>query len=164
MKTLIQFSVVILTVCAMQVKAQTRITVPSAVQESFGKEFGLTTDVQWTEDKEILQSRFQKDHEKFIAYFNRDGALLLTARRIDLPYAPTLVRKSVASLQAKYHSASAVEMYELSESTDTRYFVNIKGKSQFISAVADINGSCKVLKKVNLPLTENQSDILAQMR
>lgn len=163
MKTLIQYTAVLLLLSIIMTKAQTS-QVPASVSAAFSKEFSAASNVQWTVTKDIYQSRFEQGDEKLIAYFNQDGTLVATARKIQLSQAPTLVRKSISVLQDQYEAASPAEMYEISEANDTQYFVNVTGKKQFISALASVNGNCKVLRKSNKPLTADQSDILAQMR
>ncbi len=162
MKTLIQYTAILLLLSVILTKAQN--PVPASVSDAFTREFNSASNVQWTTSKNIYQSRFEQSGEKFIAYFSNEGSLLVTARRIQFNQAPTLVKKSVAALQDQYDANVPVEMYEVNEANDTQYFVNVTGKRQFVSAFASVNGNCKVVKKANKPLSADQSDILAQMR
>src|SRR3954463_15689423 len=105
MKTLIQYTAVLLLLSIIMTNAQA-VTVPASVSDAFSKEFSTASNVQWTASRNIYQSRFEQGGENFIAYFNNEGTLLVTARRIQLSQAPTLVRKSISQLQAQYDAAS----------------------------------------------------------
>ncbi len=163
MKTLLQFTAVLVLLALIMVNAQTVITPPS-VSDAFRKEFGAARNVQWSASHEIYQSRFELGDQQFIAYFNQKGTLLLTAHRVELSQAPAAVRNSIAQLEYQFDASSPTEMYEVTEVGGTEYYINVNGKTEFISALATFNGNCKVLKKSGKALTAEQSDILAQMR
>lgn len=165
MKKVIIVAAVIVTACIHTLSAQTNQKVSSAVAESFAREFNGATDVKWTKIRNVAQARFFQGQEYCLAYFNEEGGLILSGRKISYEIAPTAVKKELQRIrdkaEAKNDLLTVAEVYELNDAQETKYFINLDSDSFSMSVMAYGNGRSEILKKETRKNVESASSLTA---
>ena len=165
MKKIIALTAVIITVCLANLNAQNGAPVPPVVIESFNREFGYASNVRWTMIKWLSLARFENNQEPCIAYFDPNGELILSGRKISEDMLPLSVRKETERIRMKSEKGQDIlaitEAYELSAHDGTNYFINLSGDLLKISLIAYGNGSSQILKRVKTKRVESATPVVS---
>ncbi len=165
MKKIIMLAAVIVTVCLTNLQAQKSAPVTAAVAESFSNEFKNATNVRWIKvGASLFQSRFYYKQEYCLAYFDAEGQMILSGRKIAFDITPVAVKKATEKIRSnseKNHELLDItEVYELNDTEGTRYFINLESESRSMSIMAYGNGTSQILKKVNHKSMEQSNPVL----
>ena len=142
-----------LTIICLNLFAQENATVNAYVTRNFEKEFSGATNVAWSNHgKGISLAQFRLDDESWVAYFNRQGDLITSGRKIKssdrLPYK---VKESLGTMEdkfeAKYGPLDHGAIFEMISAGGTEYFVPLEnGQVALMISFTDA-GSSKLERK-----------------
>ncbi len=168
MKKIISAAAVIVTLCLQNASAQTSAQVTPAVAESFSREFKDATNVKWTKIKGIYRSRFDNQQEYCLAYFDPNGQMILSGRKISLDIAPLAIKRGLEQIrdasERKHDLLAVAEVYELNDSQETKYFINLNSDALSMSVMVHGDGHSEIVKKVNNKKLEQTGTVIAGER
>jgi hypothetical protein len=149
MKKHIVLAATIILLSINNISAQKKVTVDYAVATSFNSEFKGASDVRWTKiEKSLFMVRFENHGDHCIAYFNTEGRLLLTGRKIPFEITPRVVKKRAEEMrQTKGGELIVREVYELNGDHGTEYFINLTSEKLARSVIIYGDGTSKILKE-----------------
>jgi hypothetical protein len=166
MKKHILLAATIILLSINNISAQKKVTVDYVVTTSFNSEFNGASDIQWTKlENSLFMARFENHGDHCIAYFNMEGRLLLTGRKISFEIIPLVVRKRAEEIRTMHATKSGEltirEIYEVGGERGTEYFINLTSEKLALSVIIYGDGSSKVLKESTLPSGNEGTPILA---
>jgi len=170
MKTKIQnvLAVVIVTLCLTNLSAQHGTPVAAVVEKSFNKEFNDVTFVNWSKVNNLFLARFEDQKENCIAYFAPDGQMLLSGREIPYSIAPRTVKKETERIKTgspkKRGFLEVGKIYEVNDSGETMYYVNLNGPVSRLSVMVHGNGHSEILQENPLTSREDKAMIASKAK
>jgi hypothetical protein len=160
MKKLIISMIILISTTAL--KAQSTYEPATELVTKFNNQFGGATEAKWSKKGDVIGVGFQ--HEGFckIAYYDQDGKLVASGRKISQSQLPMKINQEIAStrisLEKKTGPYTAGSCYEfLKESGSTEYVILLENSRESVTLVSENdqtrieNRSKKVLP---LPTTE----------
>jgi hypothetical protein len=163
MKKIALMAGVIVTFC-LTMEAQNNIQVNSTVIESFNEEFKGASNVTWEKvSKDIFLVWFNHERENSIAYFDYEGKLLISGKQISFNHAPLLIQNGLEDIikvrEKKNGKLSVINMYELIEDGQTKYYTNIGNNNSYLAVLSNNTGNTRILKNVKLDYKPENSTI-----
>jgi hypothetical protein len=105
MKTTIILAALFVTSLNNNLSAQNKAEVNTKVTESFGKHYEGATNISWQKANGMDIALFQHDQRTHIAYFNKDGGVVASARRIrEISNLPLKVQNALVEFKNKKSS------------------------------------------------------------
>jgi len=90
---------------------------------AFKKEFAGATDAAWTVGTNFYKVEFSLNEQKLFAYYNTQGEFLAVTRNISSLQLPLALQ---TSLKKCYNSYWISDLFEVSNTDGTRYYVTLE--------------------------------------
>ena len=120
------------------------VNVNSKVLNSFSREFAGAKDVKWTTNETYSKASFVYNGQYVYAFYQLDGELMAMTRNIsslDLPI------KLQSGLKKGYEGYWISDLFEISSSDGTSYYITMENANSKIVLKSTIDGSWKSFKK-----------------
>ncbi|SHG95781.1 hypothetical protein SAMN04488109_2633 [Chryseolinea serpens] len=151
MKTLFLASAFVLVsfgiLCAQDMQVSTSIA------QALQRNFAGASQIRWEKTGPLYLAQFQYNNGFWLAYFDDQGTLAASGRKIDsIEQLPVAVKRGFTQLQQKqerkYGSFEVGAPYELViENGTTQYFLPIENSHVAIMAISDASGNAQVRTK-----------------
>lgn len=99
------------------------VKVTPKVQAAFESTFNKASNVKWAKVKNLYQADFTIEDQKFSAYFNVDGDMVVVARFITTAQLPFGLKQS---LKEKASEHEVAYLFELSDEEGVHYYATIQ--------------------------------------
>jgi uncharacterized protein YbdZ (MbtH family) len=135
--------------------AQDSIQVSAATRRAFNASFQGAQNVQWIAlPKGIREAKFYYKRNACIAYFDKEGTLIQSGRRIkDLNHLPLSVQKGLqkhtAKMERKHGTFQTGLVYEIVKNNFTRYYIWMQSPKVKLFLSVDNTGLVTVEKTKN---------------
>lgn len=155
MKTTIILAALIVTSLNNTLSAQNKTEVNAKVTESFGKHYEGATNISWRKGSGMDIALFQHNQKTSIAYFNGEGEIVASARRIrDISNLPLKVQYSLEEFKsrksAKGGPLTLGPIFEVLESNGSSYyFMAMENSNQTLNVSINSDGYATIEKKDN---------------
>jgi hypothetical protein len=116
------------------------------VLKSFNKEFSAAQDVKWTSGADYYQASFILNEQYISAFYNSEGELICLSRNISLLNLPMKLQSKIRSDYSDYWVS---DLFELSDSEGTSYYITIEKADSKIILKSYDNIEWNVFKKVS---------------
>ena len=111
---------------------------------------------------------FDDEKPNSIAYFNRDGELLLKGRAVSINQTPEVVQRAIKeaimALEEKKGAMNVILTYQLLENGVTKYYANCGNEKFLMSVIASKKGKVKILRQIDIEndktIPQNQISVL----
>jgi hypothetical protein len=169
MKKNILFALAVSVICFHNLIAQDSTNLSPSVARSFESDFSGATKVKAQSlPKKITLMQFNLNEGSWIAYYDKEGKLITSGRRIKATERlPLVVQESLDAIRAKYERKFGVitvgAPYEMTKGTTTEYFVPMKNDQ--IDMLVSIDGFGTSLvhnKHINKPTFEPDKSAVAK--
>ncbi len=150
--------------------AQDAASVNASVTKSFEKAFQGATKVRWSAcPKKISLAQFAFMGKPWLAYYDHDGKLLTSGRRITLHELPVRVQSGMLnqkqSFENKYGAVTIANIYEMITGSVTEYYVLLVNHKIRLMIAVRTDGSVVIKSKKKLPISPKApADVLARQK
>jgi opacity protein-like surface antigen len=103
--------------------AATEVKVSAKVLQAFKNNFNSANSVTWQQVDDLFQADFKLDDQKYSAYFNADGEMVVVARFITLEQLPHLLK---SSLLEEAQDGQVSYVFELSDNEGVHFYATIQ--------------------------------------
>jgi hypothetical protein len=114
------------------------------VLNSFNREFTTAQDVKWVTGSDYYKASFTLNDQYISAFYNVQGELLGLTRNISSPNLPL---KLQTKLRNDYQGYWISDLFELSDSEGTHYYITMEKGDARIVLKSDYNADWSVFKK-----------------
>ena len=98
------------------------------VEKAFQQNFAKAENLRWTESAEMVKASFEKDQQNYAAFFNHQGELVAVAHFISMAQLSEALQ---SDLKSKTNGTNIIELFELTENGDTKFYATLdNGKKQ----------------------------------
>ena len=156
-------------ICLHNLIAQTSTNMRASVARSFESDFSGSTNVKAKIlPKSITLIQFNFNEGSWIAYYDQDGKLITSGRRIKTgERLPLVVQESLDEIRAKYERKFGVitvgAPYEMTKDNTTAYYVQMKNARIDMLVSFDGFGTSLVHNKhINKPTFEPDKSVVAK--
>ena len=118
--------------------------VNSKVLNAFSREFTGAKDVKWTTNKTFYKASFVFNDQYVYAFYQLDGELMAMTRNISSLGLPV---KLQTGLKKNYEGYWISELFEVSNSEGTKYYITMEKADSKIVLKSSGDGSWNVFKK-----------------
>jgi len=118
--------------------------VNSKVLNAFSREFAGAKDVKWTTNKTFYKASFVFNDQYVYAFYQFDGELMAMTRNISSLGLPV---KLQTGLKKNYEGYWISELFEVSNSEGTKYYITMEKADSKIVLKSSGDGSWNVFKK-----------------
>ncbi|HEX5170248.1 MAG TPA: hypothetical protein VFW11_13815 [Cyclobacteriaceae bacterium] len=168
MKTIIVLAALVL--CLNNKLSAQNAEVNAPVSQNFQNKFSGATDVSWQKTKQLDIALFQYQGRTWIAYFDHQGDLVASARRIrEIEQLPVTVQASLTDFQNQRSTKGGPftlgPIFEvLEKSGKTYYYVPMENQRQTLSVSINHDGYASIQKKATRmsSMIENNDALLAK--
>jgi hypothetical protein len=169
MKKKILFALAVTVICFHNLIAQSPTNLSAPVARSFESDFAGSTNVKAQSlPKKITLIQFNLNEGSWLAYYDGDGKLITSGRRIKTgERLPLLVQESLDGIRAKYEKKFGIitvgAPYEMTKGSTTEYYVPMKNAQ--IDMLVSIDGFGTSLvhnKHINKPTFEPDKSVVAK--
>jgi hypothetical protein len=153
MKTNTLMGVAFMLISLHSLSAQDSIRVKASVAKQFEEVFRGAKDAHWVSlPKKISQVQFHHQRNSWLAYFDDDGKLLASGRRIksvnDLPLqVQEGFRKAKARMERKVGNAAVTMIYEMRIDSGTKYYFSLQNHKSLATFSITSDGIATLEKK-----------------
>jgi len=166
MKKNIILSAALFILCLSNLSAQDA-TVNARVTKSFEEKFIGASNIKWsTHEKGVALAKFRMGDETWLAYFNSEGSLITSGRKIKSADAlPLKVKASLEAVETRYESKFGPldqgGIYEMTGEYSTEYFVPLQnGQLAMMVSFTDDGGyAIRKKDKIASPIGADKSVI-----
>ena len=135
--------------------AQRNVKPNASVTRSFGREFKATTHERWEKiSPDLFLVMFDDDKPNSIAYFNKDGELLLKGQAVSINKTPDVVQRAIKEaikpLEEKKGTMNIILAYQILENGVTKYYANCGNDKFLMSVISSKKGKVKVLRQIDI--------------
>jgi hypothetical protein len=169
MKSNILYGVAFMLMSLNNLLAQDSIQVSAAVSSSFASSFNGASKVKWQKlSKGISQVQFGYMGNSWIAYFEQNGNLLTSGRRIksfvNLPLkVQTGLEKKKAHVEKKFGPFTVASMYEMVRGELTSYIITMTNDRALITCSVNSSGLAIVERKLRRTIDpQGPKDVIAK--
>jgi hypothetical protein len=169
MKNNLLLALALSVICLHNLIAQTSTSMRASVARSFQSDFAGATDVKvQSVPKRITLIRFNLNEGSWLAYYDVDGNLLTSGRRIKADERlPLIVQESLDGIREKYErkfgTIAVGSPYEMTKGKATVYYVPMQNAQ--IDMLVSIDGFGESLvynKRITKPTIEPDKSVLAK--
>ena len=110
------------------------VKVSAKVLAAFESNFKKASDVKWAQVRDLYQADFKMEDQKYSAYFNAEGQMVVVARFITEEQLPHFLKSSLKEQAGEGHISY---VFELSDEEGVHYYATIeKGdKKQMVQSM-----------------------------
>jgi len=155
MKTTIILAALFMTCLNNNLSAQKNAEVNAKVTESFGKHYEGATNISWQKANGMDIALFQHEQKTCIAYFNNQGEVVASARRIrEISNLPLKVQNSLVEFKTKKSAKEGPltlgPIFEVLERNGSSYyFIPMESSSKTLNVSINNDGYATIEKKEN---------------
>lgn len=152
MKNKIITAAVIYMICLSNLQAQNAPAVTTSVAKQFDTRFSGASNVQWTKAGQMFMAKFQYQENTWVAYFNADGEIHASGRKINsLDQLPIQVKQGISrvknSQESKFGSIETSYAVELIEQGITKYYIPMANSNVSFMVGVDNGGNTTIYDK-----------------
>jgi hypothetical protein len=121
--------------------------VNNIVLQSFNRDFGKVTNVEWTTAEQFVRAKFEVDSQIMFAYYTENGQLMAVTRNIRTNQLPVRLAKH---LKSDYRDYCLAELFEVSKEGESRYYASLRRGNCSVILESHSTGEWHVYKKQKL--------------
>lgn len=114
------------------------------ILDAFKKTFNQPQNLRWFENENTFEARFNIDGIRTVAWYNKNGDLLLTHRYYEDNKLPPFVLTSIREQLPAY---SILGVTEISNKEGVNYYITLESDKKWMKIKADVYGDYVVYEK-----------------
>ena len=156
-----------LMLCLFHLQAQQKIEADASLREKHSQKFTDAMNISWHRTKAVTYAQFLYQQRLWLAYYDKSGQLVATARKISTPaQLPVLVSRSLEDFRQRQPAGMALgPVYELIQGNATRYVVYLQGDDENYTLMINSQGNSNVIDKqprTDSPMKSDRKDFIAR--
>jgi hypothetical protein len=167
MKKNMIIGVVLFIICLTNSVAQDVAVVNASVAGSFERNFAGASQPRWTfYDKNITMARFKFMDRAWLAYFNNEGQIISSGRKVAVQELPAAVGQGMAAAkqknEKKYGALSLGVIYEMVTSGEKAYFIPLVNGNIHLLLSIDLDGAIELKRKTKGISVTGNANVIAR--
>jgi hypothetical protein len=147
--------------------AQNGVTVNASVAASFANNFAGASEPRWTAyEKNISLAKFKFMDRAWLAYFNSEGHIITSGRKVSLQELPSRVNEQMLSSkqnhEKKYGPLSFGTIYEMVTESEKAYFIPLVNNTIQLLISVQPDGTVELKRRTKVKSVPGNPSVIAR--